>query len=144
MEGKNLFSQELFEVDHSIVLTPTWLYHPKKPAITDRLPTVSNPTFSDTTCGAIVIQMSAMIMIKAKCNAETFYDFAMILYQYIMVQARDFKRIDIVCDQYFPNGLKEGTRKGRGHGTCEIFDDETKFPEKIREDFLKHSKNKEC
>ena len=144
MKAKNLFSQELLEVVHSIVLTPTSLYHPKKPAITDRLPTVSNPTFSDTTCGAIAIEMSAMIMIKAKCNAETFYDFAMILYQYIMLQARDFKRIDIVCDQYFPNGLKEGTRKGRGHGTCEIFADETKFPEKIREDFLKHSENKEC
>ena len=88
--------------------------------------------------------MSAMIMIKAKCNAETFYDFAMILCQYIKVQARDFKRIDIVCYQYFHNDLKEGTRKDRGHGTRKIFDDETKFPEKMREDFLKHSKNKEC
>ena len=88
--------------------------------------------------------MSAMIMIKAKCNAETIYNFAMILYQYIMVQARDFKRRDIICDQYFPSSLKEGTRKSCGHGTRKIFDDETKFPEKMREDFLKHSKNKEC
>ena len=85
-----------------------------------------------------------MIMIKAKCNAETFYDFAMILYQYIMVQARDFKCTDIVCDQYLHNSLKEGTRKGRGHGTRKIFDDKTKFPKKMREDFLKCSKNKEC
>ena len=68
--------------------------------------------------------MSAILMIKAKCNAETFYDFAMILYQYIMVQTRDFKHIDIVCDQYFHNSLKEGTRNGRGHGTRKIFDDD--------------------
>ena len=59
--------------------------------------------------------MSVMIMIEAKCNPETFYDFAMVLYQYIMVQARDFKRIDIVCNQYFHDSLKEGVRKGRGH-----------------------------
>ena len=144
MEAKNLFSQELLGVAHSIALTPTSLYHTKKAAITYRLPTVSNPIFSDTTCGAIVIEMSAMIMIKAKCNAETFYDFTMILYQYIMLQARDFRCTDIVCNQYLQNSLKEGTRKGRGHGTHKIFDDKTKFPKKMREDFLKYSKNKEC
>ena len=144
MEANNLFTQELLGTAYSIALTPTSLYHAKKSAITDRLPTVSNPIFSDTTCGAIVIEMSAMIMIKAKCNAQTFYDFAMILYQYIMVQARDFKHGDIVWHQYFHNSLKKGTRKGRGQGTRKIFDDETKFPKKMREDFLKHSKNKEC
>ena len=104
----------------------------KKSAITDELPTVSNAILSDT-CGAIVIEMSPLIMIKAKCNAETFYDFVIILYQYIIVQARDFKRIDIVCDQYFHNSLKEGNCKGRGHGTRKIFDDETKFSKKMRE-----------
>ena len=83
-------------------------------------------------------------MIKAKCKAETFYDFAMVLHQDIMVQARDFKGRDIICDDYFHNSLKEGTCKGCGHGACKIFDDESKFPEKMREDFLKHSKNKEC
>ena len=55
MEAKNLFSQELLEVAHSIALTQTSLYHGEKSAITDRLTTVSNPIFSDTTCGAIVI-----------------------------------------------------------------------------------------
>ena len=85
MEAKNLFSHELLGVAHSIVLTPTSLYHAKKSAITDRLATVSNPIFSDTTWGAIVIEMPAMIMIKVKSNAEKFYEFAMILYQYIMV-----------------------------------------------------------
>ena len=49
------------------------------------------------------------------------------------MQARDFKRIDIVCDQYFHNSLKEGTCKGRGLGTRKIFDDETKFSKKMRE-----------
>ena len=50
MEAKNFFSQELLGVSHSITLTPTSLYHAKKFAITDRLPAVSNPIFSDTTC----------------------------------------------------------------------------------------------
>ena len=72
MEAKNLFSKELLGVAQSIALTPTSLYYAKKFAITDRLPTVSNPIFSDTTYGAIVIQIYAMIMIKTKCNAETF------------------------------------------------------------------------
>ena len=57
-----------------------------------------------------------------------------------MLQARDLKRIDIFCDRYFHNSLKERTRKAHGHGTRKIFDDETQFPEKMREDFLKHSK----
>ena len=113
-------------VAYSIALIPNSLSHAKS-AITDRLPTVSNPIFSDTTCGAIVIEI---LMIKATCNAETFYDFAMILYQYIMVQTRDFKHIDIVCDQYFHNSLKEGTRNGRGHGTRKIFDDDKSFQRK--------------
>ena len=144
MEAKNLFLQELMGVGHSIALTPTSLHHAKKSAITHRLPTVSNLIFSDTTCGAIVIEMSAMITLKTKCSTETFYDFSVILYQYIMMQARDFKRTDIVCNQYFHNSLKKGTRKGRGHGTRKIYDNGTKFPEKMREDLLKHSKNKEC
>ena len=107
MEAKNLFLQELMGVGHSIALTPTSLHHAKKSAITHRLPTVSNLIFSDTTCGAIVIEMSAMITLKTKCSAETFYDFSVILYQYIMMQARDFKRTDIVCNQYFHNSLKK-------------------------------------
>ena len=87
--------------------------------------------------------MSAMIIIKATCNAETFCDFAMFLCKNIIVQARDFQRIDIVCDQYLHNSLKEGTRKGHGHVTRKIFDDEAKFSQKMPEDFLKYSKDKE-
>ena len=60
------------------------------------------------------------------------------------MQVRGFKRIDIFCCQYIHNILKESTRKGRGQGTRKIFDEEKKFPEKMRQDFLKHSKNKEC
>ena len=142
-ETKKIFQNELLGVAHSIALTPTTLYHSKKSAITDRFTTANNNPNFDSASSAIVIEMSAMIMIKAKCDAETFHDFAMILYHYIMDQAKRFERVDIVCDQYFDNSLKEGTRKGRGHGSRKIFDDDTKFPEKMREDFLKHSENKE-
>ena len=79
MEAKNLFSEELLRVAHSIALTPAPLYLARKSVITARLPTVSSPIFSDTTRGVIVIETPAMIKIKAKCSAETFYDFSMIL-----------------------------------------------------------------
>ena len=44
----------------------------------------------------------------------------------------------------FRQQFKRRCSQGRGHGSRKIFDDETKLPEKMWENFLKHSKNKEC
>ena len=142
LETTTIFNNEFTGVAHSIAQTPTTLYHAKKSAIMDKFKPCSENVDIKTNPSAIVIEMSAMIMMKANCNAETFHDFALILYNYIMDIAKDFERVDIVCDQYFDNSLKEGTRSGRGQGSLKLFEDGTKFPEKMRQDFLKHNTNK--
>ena len=64
--------------------------------------------------------------------------FAMILYHYLMDQVRDLGT-DIVCDQFFKNSLKEQIHRGRGSGTRKVFNNDTKYPDKIRGDFLKNN-----
>ena len=54
------------------------------------------------------------------------------------------KRIDVVCDRYFENSLKEQTRSGRGVGTKIVFNGDTLFPANFRDDFLHHSENKDA
>ena len=142
-EAQEVFKHELFGVFQSIVATPSTLYHALKSAILNRFQTVNNkPSFRDER-SAFVVELSAMVLIKAKCDAETFHDFSLIMYTYIIKQGKNYERIDVVCDQYFADSLKEGTRKERGSGTQKNFDDSTNFPPKMREDFLKNAENKE-
>ena len=79
---------------------------------------------------------------KGASDADTFHDFAVIIY-YIMGLSKGFTRIDIVGDQYFDHSMKEQIRKDRGTGTRKLFEDNTKFPKNLREDFLRNSQNKE-
>ena len=79
-----------------------------------------------------------MTMIKVDCDASTFHDFAMILDHYLMDQVHDLGT-DIVRDQYFKNNLKEQTHRGRGSGTRKVFNDDTKYPDKIKGDFFKNN-----
>ena len=55
---------------------------------------------------------------------------------------QNFQRIDIVCDQYFQDSVKEQTRCLRGVGTKFEFDDDTSMPGNFRDDFLHNSQNK--
>ena len=80
---------------------------------------------------------------KGASDADTFHDFAVIIYYYIMGLSKGFTRIDIVGDQYFDHSVKEQIRKDRGTGTRKLFEDLTKFPKNLREDFLRNSQNKE-
>ena len=50
--------------------------------------------------------------------------------------------IDIVGDQYFDRSVKEQLWKDKGTGTRTLFEDHTKFPKNLREDFLRNSQNK--
>ena len=46
------------------------------------------------------------------------------------MEAYRFNRVDVVCDRYFKDSLKEQTRDQRGTGTrCIISDDEMCFQE---------------
>ena len=56
--------------------------------------------------------------------------------------AFNFQRIDIVCDRYFQDSLKEQTRKMRGVDTNFEFSDDTPIPVDFRDDFLHNSQNK--
>ena len=78
-----------------------------------------------------------MTMIKVDCDASTFHDFAMILDHYLMDQVRDLGT-DIVFKELVTNSLKEQIHRGRGSGTRKVFNNDTKYPDKIRGDFLKN------
>ena len=120
------------------------MYHSQKSQLLKRLDkTVTIPQFTKVIPSAIIIELSAVVQIKASCDAETFHEFSLIIYYYILELSTDFSRIDIVADQYFQDSLKEGTRKGRGSGTRKSFDDDTKFPMNMREDFLRNCANTE-
>ena len=86
---------------------------------------------------AIIIELSAIVQIKASSDAEICH--TVLLTNGIVC----FSRIDIVCDQYSKDSVKEQTRKGRGTGTRKLFDDNTIHPSNTREDLLRHSQNKE-
>ena len=128
-ESKLLFEGELLGIAQSIAESPTTLYHSQKSQLLKRFDKlVTIPQFCEAIPSAIIIELSAIIQIKASCSANTFHEFAVIIYYHILELARDFSRIDIVCDQYFDNSLKEGTREGRGNGIRKVFTDNTKFP----------------
>ena len=120
------------------------MHHSQKSQLLKRFDkTVTIPQFTEVIPSAIIIELSAVVQIKASCDAETFHEFSLIIYHYILELSTDFSRIGIVADQYFQDSLKEGTRKGRGSGTRKSFDDDTKFPMNMREDFLRNCENKE-
>ena len=53
-----------------------------------------------------------------------------------------YSRVDIICDQYFNNSLKNLTRNGQGHGPKLLFND-TPLPSKFNDSFLNNNDNKE-
>ena len=57
--------------------------------------------------------------------------------------AHGYDRVDIICDLYFDNSLKNQTRHQRGQGTVLMFDENTKFPSDFKDNFLKNNNNKE-
>ena len=48
--------------------------------------------------------------------------------------AQSYQRIDVVCDRYFQDNLKEQTRRLRGVGTMCEFSDDAPFPVNFRDD----------
>ena len=65
----------------------------------------------------------------------------MIFYQFQSLTS-SFDRVDLVFDRYFEQSLKEGMRKGQGMGSRFVFTGNTKPPNKMAEDFLMNSVNK--
>ena len=72
-ENKQLLQDELFVIAQSITETPTTLYQYTKSAILKRLPkSIDIPRFAEVT-SAHVVELSAIILIRAKCDISTFH-----------------------------------------------------------------------
>ena len=123
-ECERLFESELFGIAESISETPTTLYHSRKSQLLQRFEKATTlPHLSQNTSSAIIKELSAIIHLKGASDADTFHDFAVIIYYYIMGLSKGLIRIDIVGDQYFDHSVKEQIRKDRGTGTRKSFED---------------------
>lgn len=130
-ECELLFESELYEVAQSISASQTTLYHSRKSQLLQRFAkAITLPLINESIPSAIIIELSAIIQIKGSSDAESFHDFAVIIFYYIMELSKGFSRIDIVADQYFDHSVKEQTRNNRGVGTRKQFEDTTKIPKK--------------
>ena len=137
-----LFENEIFGISQSISEDSLSLYHGQKSDILKRVSASAIPKIVKDDSG-LIIDLSGIINAKADMICSTFQDFADKLYRHIVSLGKNYARIDIVCDRYFGDSLKEGVRKGRGSGTKINFDGHSKFPAKFADDFLKYSENKE-
>ena len=90
---------------------------------------------------AIIIELSPVVFRQADKPVNNFNDFA-VLSTIIMGVAQSYQRIDVVCDRYFQDSLKEQPRRLRGVGTMFEFSDDTPFPANFSDDFLHNSQNK--
>ena len=142
--AETLFSTEINGVAQAMAETDTKLYRGKKSQMLKRFSKwkYSEPCKRNTKA-AMVVEMSTVIQINANVPVSTFDDFSKLLYIYILNLSKGYKRVDIVCDRYLEDSIKEDLREDRGSGSRKIFNDSTKFPKSFRTDFLANSQNKE-
>ena len=86
-------------------------------------------------------------MIRAKCASVTsdvncFSDLAVVIFYHVQISTSSFDRVDLVFDRYFEQSLKEDMRKVRDMSLRFVFTENTKLTNKIAEDFLMNSVNK--
>ena len=134
-----LFQTEIFGTSQCLSVNSETLYHGTKSSIIQRIEKTERPAAVPSS--ALIIDFSGLIRISF--NATTFLDYCQKIYRHIMEMANDFGRVDVICDRYFENSLKNQTRQDRGCGSVFIFDENTKFPSDFKENFLKHNDNKE-
>ena len=138
-----LFEGEIFGVAQSLADDKTSLYHGTKSEIKKRFkqctPPVINTVELSPKCSAIIVELSPIVFRYNERLMNSFNDFAVLIYYKVMDIAFNFQRIDIVCDRYFQDSLKEQTRKMRGVGTNFEFSDDTPIPVVFR-DFAQQPK----
>ena len=81
-------------------------------------------------------------MFRSDTYSGTFEEFTRRLFNNIEKLSSGYSRVDIICDQYFNNSLKNLFRKERGHGPELLFDDSTPLLSKFNDCFLKNIDNK--
>ena len=97
------------------------------------------PTTSSSS--AVIIELSPLL--RNSTTSSTFGEFSTKLLNTINRLSIGYDRVDIICDRYFEDSLKNQTREGRGSGEVMEFDRNTKFPSDFKDSFLKNSRNKD-
>lgn len=78
-----------------------------------------NTTFEHPPVDAVLDVASIVNMLPpGKCKTFRQYAEAVFLPYIINYHTQNLKRIDLVCDLYLENSLKQGTCEARGTGTC--------------------------
>ena len=138
--AKLLFSSEIYDYCQSLSEDGSDLYHGVKSNILNRFEQVANRT-EISSSAALLIELSPMF--RSDTHSGTFEEFTRRLFNNIKKMSSGYSRVDIICDRYFNNSLKNLTRNGRGHGPKLLFNDDTPLPSKFNDSFLKNNDNKE-
>ena len=82
-------------------------------------------------------------MFKSDTHSCTFEEFDRWLFDNIKKLFSGCSHVDIICDRYFNNSLKNLTKNRRGHGPKLLFFDDTPLTSTFNNFFLKNNGNKE-
>ena len=86
------------------------MYHGS--SVPERLPSCQQPIISETYQNTIIVETLPILCKLLNVSAGNFYEFAALLYNYVIRLAEGFGRLDVVFDRYFKNSLKVQTKKG--------------------------------
>ena len=116
------------------------LYHGLKSNILNRFEQVTN-RIEISSSAALLIELSPVF--RRDTHYGTFEEFTRRLLNNVKKFPSGYSRVDIICDRYFNNSLKNLTRNGRGHDPKLLYNDETPLPSNFNDSFLKNNDNKE-
>ena len=137
--AKLLFASEIFYAQ-SLSEDGSDLYDGTKSTILQRIEKMPAP-IPPSKSSAIIIELSPLL--RGNNQSGTFFEFALRLFNDICRISYDYSRVDIVCDRYFEDSLKNLTRHGRGQGPMIFFQDDSPLPGRFNDSFLKNNCNKE-
>ena len=106
---KLLFSSEIYDYCQSLSEDGSDLYHGVKSNILNRFEQVANRT-EISSSAALLIELSPMF--RSDTHSGTFEEFTRQLFNNIKKLSSGYWRVDIICDQYFNNSVKNLTRNG--------------------------------
>ena len=134
-----LFSSEMYDYYQSLSEDGSDLYRGVKTNILNRFEQVTN-RIEISSSAALLIELSPKF--KSDTYSGTFEEFTRRLFNNIKKLSSGYSLVDIICDWYFNNSLKNLTRNRQGHGPKSLFND-TPLPGKFNDSFLKSNDNKE-
>ena len=134
-----LFSSEMYDYYQSLSEDGSDLYRGVKTNILNRFEQETN-RIEISSSAALLIELSPKL--KSDTYSGTFEEFTRRLFNNIKKLSSGYSLVDIICDWYFNNSLKNLTRNRQGHGPKLLFND-TPLPGKFNDSFLKSNDNKE-